>query len=233
MQVAAVILSHAPSPNRSRTWRRKLQKTLSIGLAGAINGVRMRSWYADTESGDLFELAADCGVPVFETSFTNSDETRQLFREAHVELGLSLGNGYIPPSVFNIPTYGMVNVHTEVLPAFQGAQSVIWPIYEGVSEVGFTIHQVNARIDAGDILLRKSMPMQLHSTLRATVECNMDRIRRLVPDAVCEVCANYVALKSTAQCQNGGRRYTTPSIWQYLRMKRNHSRMYRSSPQKQ
>ena len=58
------------------------------------------------------------------------------------DLGLALGNGFIGPSIFTIPCFGMVNIHSEMLPEFRGAQSFIWPIYEGVGWMGFTIHQI-------------------------------------------------------------------------------------------
>jgi len=229
VQVNRVILSHGVTPNRKRLWYGKLRKMLRIGPLGAINGVRMRKWYKDQTSGDLFELARSRDVPVFESAFTNSDETRRLFRDADVELGLSLGNGYIPASVFDIPTHGMINVHTEILPRFQGAQGIIWAIYEGVCEVGFTIHQIDKHIDGGDILFQEVLPMLLYPTLRETVEQNMERIRRRVPQAVCGVCANYPEFNANARRQTSGTRYTTPTLWQFLRMVFNHRRLYRET----
>ena len=229
IEVARVILSHGVTPNRKRIWNRKLRKTVRIGLLGSLNGVRMRKWYKDREAGDLLELARANNVPVYKTPFTNSDDTRRLFRDAKADLGLSLGNGFIAPSVFNIPKHGMINVHTEILPRFQGAQGIIWAIYEGVREVGFTIHQINKQIDGGDILFQDVLPMTLYPTLRETVEQNMAHIRRCVPRAVCDVCRNYSELKRNAHSQAGGTSYTTPSFLQFVRIMRNHRRFYRGS----
>jgi methionyl-tRNA formyltransferase len=145
--------------------------------------------------------------------------------DADADLGLSLGNGYIGERVFSIPRHGMINLHSEVLPAFQGASAVIWPIYENVAETGFTIHQVNRKIDEGDILLQEKWPIVFHDSLRKTVEANLVPGRERSPAAIVKVCTDYATLKQNAVKQTGGKSYTTPSFWQFLRMVRNHSRM--------
>lgn len=224
-----MILARAGTPRRGRAWRRKWRKTWEIGPLGALNGLRMRAWYRDPEARDLSEVAREHGVPVLETPFTGSAETRRLCREADATLGLSLGNDYIPRSVFSIPAEGMINVHGEVLPRFQGAQSVIWALHEGRPEIGFTVHRVNERIDGGDILYQQVLPMELHPTLRETVERNCARLRGLVPEALCHVCGNFGELAARGRSQTGGQRYTTPSFRQFLRMLRNHRRLYREA----
>ena len=64
--------------SRARLWRRKLKKATQIGvLGGALNGIRMCSWYVGLRPPDLMELCERCGIPVFETDYTSSDETVQ------------------------------------------------------------------------------------------------------------------------------------------------------------
>ncbi len=225
LEVVRVVLAHGVSPNaRRRRWRRLL-KIFRIGPLGALNGIRMRKWYSDPTTPDIEQLCRQRGVPFVETPSINCDETIRIFREADADLGLSLGNGYIGEKVFSIPRHGMVNLHSEILPAFQGASAIIWPIYENVAETGFTIHQVNRKIDDGDILLQETWPIVFHDTLRETVEANLAPARERAPAAMVKVCTQYESLKRRAQKQSGGKTYTTPSYWQYLRMVRNHGRL--------
>ena len=167
------------------------------------------------------------GLKLEKTPFINCETTRQLFRDADADLGLSLGNGYIPESIFSIPAYGMVNLHSEILPQFQGAQSIIWPIYEGVENTGITIHQIDKGIDTGVILYQKKYPIDFHPTIQRTVEINVCKARELIPDAFSYVCTNFEVLRAKATPQEGGKSYTTPSIWQFIRMARNNYRMYK------
>lgn len=229
LQVVRVILAHGGSPKPARAVRRKLAKIVRIGPLGAMNGVRMREWYRDSEAEELAPLCARLGVPFDETEFINCDRTRDLFREADADLGLSLGNGYIAPSVFSIPRHGMINIHSEILPDFQGAQSVIWPIYHGRRETGFTIHRVAKAIDAGDILYQERYPIEFRPTLRETVERMVAVSRARIPAAFSHVCERFEELAAKATAQGPGESFTTPSYWQFRRMLRNHRRMWLES----
>ncbi len=219
-----MVLSTAPG---GRGLRRQLRKARKIGPFGALNGLRLRGWYTHKNVEDIAAVAERHSIPLVETETVNSQGTRDAFRECDADLGLSLGNGYIDSSVFTLPRYGMVNVHNELLPEFQGAQSIIWPIYEGVEETGFTIHQIDEHIDTGEILYQERLPIQFYPTLRETVERNLEKSRSRVPEAMRLVCENYEQLKARAIRQERGRAYTTPTLRQFIRMRRNHAQMYR------
>jgi methionyl-tRNA formyltransferase len=229
LQVVRVILSHGLSPNKKRLLKRKIQKTIRIGLLGALNGIRIRDWYRDKDAEDIYKVCESLNIQILETDFINCEKSRELFREANADLGLSLGNGYIGKSVFSIPRYGMINIHTEILPQFQGAQSIIWPIYEGVQETGFTIHQIDAHIDTGEILFQRKYPIEFYPTLRETVENNLKKARSQIPTDLSYVCENYTQLKARAIKQKDGRSYTTPTFWQFLCMVKNNKIMYKKS----
>lgn len=229
--IVGVIRTKGVSSRRKRRVARKLRKTMKIGIVGAINGMRIREWFRPKDAPNLKDLCVGFSIPFFECHFTASDETRAHFRELDADLGLSLGNGYIPKSVYSLPRCGMINVHTEILPRFQGAQSVVWPIYERTYETGFTIHQINRRIDCGRILLVQSRPIEFYPTLRETVERNLYETRRRVPQALCEVVNNYERCRERAQLQTVGCSYTTPTFRQFVRMLRLNREMYKQSCQ--
>lgn len=227
LEVASVVLAHGGSPKPSRTFSRKLAKVLRIGPLGALNGIRMRRWYADDTAPELAEECRRLKVPLVEVPWINDERTREVFRAIDADLGISLGNGYIAPSVFSIPRHGMINLHTEILPEFQGAQAVIWAIHEGRRETGFTIHQVAKAIDAGDILLAERYPIEFEPTLRGTVERMLRVARSRIPAAVARTCAEYEVRRAAAVPQSPGRSFTTPSLWAFLRMRRENARGWR------
>jgi len=229
INVVKVVLAHGVTPNRKKKLNHKIRKILKIGFLGALNGIKMRDWYADKDADSLHDLCKYFNVELSETPFINCDTTRNLFREADADLGLSLGNGYIPKSVFSIPRYGMVNIHTEVLPDYQGGRSIVWPIYEGEKETGFTIHQIDSKIDTGPILYLEKYPIQFCPNLRDTVELNLKTARMKIPEAFSYLCENYTSLLKNAKIQGNGKTYTTPSIWQFYRMKRNNRALYEES----
>ena len=227
IDIVKVVLAHKSSINKKKNLMRKTHKIFKIGFLGALNGIRIRNWYTDKNTDNIYSICKYFNITLSEIPFINCDITRKLFIESNADLGLSLGNGYIPKSVFSIPKYGMINIHTEILPEFKGAQSIIWPIYERKKETGFTIHQINDKIDAGNILLQKRYPIQLCPTFRGTVEKNLQSMRIDIPEAFSYVCENYKSLKTGAIPQMSGNSYTTPSICQFIRMVRNHHAMYK------
>lgn len=225
IQVVQIVHSLNQPVARKKRLGRNIRKAMKIGPLGAINGVRMRKWYDGPPSDDLYDLAACYKVPIESSPRTNDARTQELFRACGADLGLSLGNGYISAKVFRIPQLGMINIHCEVLPAFQGAASVIWPIFEGLSQTGFTLHQIDEQIDTGPILYQEAFPLRFGATLAETVRINWADIWRRVPPAMANVVAEYPRFREQARPQGAGGRYTTPTIWQYLRMLRQHRRL--------
>ncbi|MEW6136837.1 MAG: formyltransferase family protein [Thermodesulfobacteriota bacterium] len=225
LEVARVFLQHNAMPRSWPFLKRKIRKAFRIGPLGVLNGIRLREWYRDKGAEDLADVCEMLGIDLVQTDYVNSGRTKDLLSECLPDLGLSLGNGYISSTILSIPRYGMINVHTELLPRFQGAYGVIWPIYEGIRETGFTVHQMDSHIDTGPILFRAQYGIEFRETLRQTVEVNLEKARRHVPEAVAYVCSNYEKLRADAEVQAIGKAYTTPSIWQFLRMLRNHRRL--------
>lgn len=229
IKVASIVFSDGQRPSRWKKLRRDLKKVLKIGPLGALAGLRMRRWYAFVGAEDLFAVAARLGIPIQRTPRVNCDRTRELFREVRADLGLSLGNGYIPPSVFQIPPLGMLNVHGEILPDFQGAASVVWSIYEGRTETGFTIHQIDERIDTGPIVYQERFPIEFRETLEQTVRATVAEINRRVPAALARVVGDFEAYRTQARAQAGGCSYTTPTYGQYRRMLKQHRMLSKSA----
>jgi len=65
----------------------------------------------------------------------------------------------LPPAILDIPPHGCINVHASLLPRHRGAAPIQWSILSGDQETGITIMQMNAAMDAGDILLQRRIPI--------------------------------------------------------------------------
>jgi methionyl-tRNA formyltransferase len=114
----------------------------------------------------------------------------------------------------------MLNIHGEVLPDFQNAQSVIWQLYEGRSETGYTIHRIDKGIDTGNIIRQERFPILFKDTLGETVNVNCSLILQRAAAGLVDVVNNFDTYQDQAYPQKKGKSYTTPSIWQYLRIKK-------------
>jgi methionyl-tRNA formyltransferase len=230
LDVVGVIFSSEPRrPPLSKRIIRRVRKIAKIGVLGALNGLRLREWFQHLNAKDIFEAAAQTGVPIFEVEWMNSDEVAQLLGRMDVDLGVSLGCGYLGARVFTSPRFGIINYHGELLPEYPGAQSILWAIHNGARNTGFTVHRINARIDGGEILLRREFPIKFRRTLRATVEATQRDIHPHLPAAIRQVCENFEELLARAEKQSPRRSFTTPSFDQFLRMMRNNRRFFNLS----
>jgi len=64
-------------------------------------------------------------------------------------------NWKLPASVLGTPRFGVVNVHTSLLPRYRGPAPVLWAIRNGDPEISVTIHRMDERFDTGPILTQR------------------------------------------------------------------------------
>lgn len=223
ISIKMVIVSNAFIKNKKTYYKRKLQKTFKIGFLGTINGFRMRKWYNDDvksihKSLSLNKFCSENNIEYHETAYTNSEQTIELFKKSGAEVGLSLGNGFISKKVFSIPKYGMINIHHEILPDYQNAQSVIWQLYNNSNYSGYTIHKVDNTIDTGEIIYQQKIPIAFQSTLRDTVCKTVVNIENEAVKGLIEVLGNFDFYFNSSKKQLKGKSYTTPTFFQFIKI---------------
>lgn len=223
VEIAMVIVSEGRVSKNKSYYLKRIKKIFKIGFLGAMNGVKMRKWYNEDVSKyckieNAEEYCRLHNIPFKRVPSTNSDETIKLFKDAGADIGLSLGNGYIARKVFSVPRFGMLNIHHEVLPQYQNAQSIIWQLYNGSPETGYTIHKIDSRIDTGDIVLQEKLPIIFRDTLADTVAYNYARLFDASARGLIFVLENFQQYFFNAKPQGQGSFYTTPSYRQFLKI---------------
>jgi methionyl-tRNA formyltransferase len=222
-KVIAVIYAAGSSSKNKRFILKKLRKGLKIGLLGMLNGIRIRSWYGkDLQKYMLIrkidELCLENNIPFFQTEKINSEQTKEYLRTIRADLVISLGNGYITSSVFSIPPLGMINIHHEVLPYFQNAQSVIWQLYNKSNKTGYTIHQIAKEIDQGDILYQEEIQILFKKTLHLTIVYTMAELYNKSALGLRSLLLDYSTYKNNVTVQSKSSSFTTPSILQFFKI---------------
>lgn len=108
--------------------------------------------------GDGTRRPAD-GIALERFDDFHHEECLAWLREFDADLGVLAGTYILRDSVFSIPRMGSINLHTGKAPEYRGAAPAFWELYNGETEVGVTIHEVTADLDAGRILLRETFPL--------------------------------------------------------------------------
>jgi methionyl-tRNA formyltransferase len=229
-EVSMVILSKGIVQNKKKYWLSKLKKAYKIGILGALNGIRMRKWFNEdlykyVQVNNLEEICKTLRIPYYEVDTINSKQTQNLFKQAKADLGISLGNSYIGKKIFSIPQKGMINIHHEILPEYQNAQSIIWQIYNGSRNTGFTIHKIDTHIDTGEILYQENVPIVFKKSLADTIANTSAVLLASSAKGLIKVLQDFDHLFKEAKAQGKGHKYTTPSLSQYLKIHSNYRKM--------
>lgn len=105
------------------------------------------------------------GIPVFTPERIGAPTAVTEVAGLHPDLITVVAYGqYIKPEILAIPPLGAINVHPSLLPKYRGASPIQWALANGESTTGVTILYVSKAMDAGDIILQQSVPIDPDDT---------------------------------------------------------------------
>lgn len=112
------------------------------------------------------QLALDSKIPVFQPSkIKKNKEVLDQLSSLDLDLIIVVAYGKIlPQELLYIPKYGCINVHASLLEKYRGAAPIQWSIANGEKETGVTTMLMDAGMDTGDILLKKSLEINIDDT---------------------------------------------------------------------
>ncbi|MBQ5951406.1 MAG: methionyl-tRNA formyltransferase [Lachnospiraceae bacterium] len=106
------------------------------------------------------EAALELGIPVFQPRRVREPECVEHIRSFAPEAIVVVAFGQIlPQELLDIPPLGCINGHASLLPAYRGAAPVQWAMLRGESETGVTTMFMDAGLDTGDMILRRTVPI--------------------------------------------------------------------------
>ncbi|HEC93074.1 MAG TPA: methionyl-tRNA formyltransferase [Candidatus Atribacteria bacterium] len=106
------------------------------------------------------------GVVLIDQSYVTKNKFIKILKEFNIRLGIVATFGkIIPKDVINSIPLGIINLHPSLLPKYRGANPIFWAIRNGEKEFGITVHYLNEKIDAGDIIMQKKIPIEDHETI--------------------------------------------------------------------
>ncbi|MDT8419954.1 MAG: methionyl-tRNA formyltransferase [Desulfuromonadales bacterium] len=134
------------------------------------------------------ELALQHDIPVFQPTRLRSPEAVAELAALKPDLIVVVAYGQIlPQAVLDIPRYGCINVHASLLPKYRGAAPINKVIVDGETESGITTMLMDAGLDTGDMLVRRSLPIgenetagQLHDRMAVLGRETMEETLRLL-----------------------------------------------------
>ena len=140
---------------------------IALGLAPEM--ATPSSPFAITTTPSLAALALNAGVPVLhcpkqETEITALVTSQPSRPELMVVACLPI---ILHAATYESVPHGFVNVHPSLLPAFRGPQPAFWQLHDGCSTGGVSVHQVDAGVDTGNVLLQQEFALAPGTTEQA------------------------------------------------------------------
>lgn len=112
-----------------------------------------------------WKIASDLNIPLLKCTNINNPDGQAFIRELKPDLLVSAYfNQILKPDTIAIPTRGVLNVHPGWLPAYKGAMAYFWVFLGGEEKAGVSLHWIDAGIDTGALIARKSFQLKPQMT---------------------------------------------------------------------
>lgn len=108
------------------------------------------------------------GWPVRTPTSLKTPEAQADFAALNLDVAVVVAYGLIlPQAILDAPRLGCVNVHASLLPRWRGAAPIQRALLAGDDETGVTIMQMEAGLDTGPMLLKRSLPITAETSAQA------------------------------------------------------------------
>ena len=112
------------------------------------------------------QFGIDNNVEIIQPRKMKDEEVINKIKEINPDLIVVVAYGKIlPKEIIDIPKYGIINVHSSLLPKYRGASPIHSAILNGDSETGVSIMYIEEGLDSGDVILREYCEITEDDTL--------------------------------------------------------------------
>ena len=139
-----------------------LARFTAAKVADRLNGIRIL-----TRPYSARDVARRHGIPIYEPDNINLEKFIDIIRyELKPDLLVSMAaSQVIKQGILDIPRFGCINLHSALLPRYQGMMPNFWTMFHNETQAGLTIHYMVEKLDAGDIILQKFVPIHFDDSL--------------------------------------------------------------------
>lgn len=145
------------------------------------------------------KAALELAIPVFqpEKLRTSSELNELIALEADLLVTAAYGQ-ILPNSLLESPKHGAINVHASLLPEYRGGAPVHYALLDGKTETGVTIMYMVEKLDAGDMISQRKIPI----TEADNTGTMVDKLSKLGAELLMDTLPDFLAGKITAIAQD-------------------------------
>lgn len=138
----------------------------------------------------------------------NSQKTITEIKKFNPDLIISIRfNQILQQAIIDIPSFGVLNLHSGILPNYRGVMASFWAILNGEKNLGTTLHYIqNSTIDTGDIIAFSSGKIDYELSFLENVNNLYDEGSKLILGAIKKISLQE-KIKTIKQSELGSGRY--------------------------
>ena len=149
------------------------------------------------------------GVRVVTSGDFNSPEFMALVRHHQPDVLLTRINQFLRQPILDAAPHGCWCFHSSALPRYRGIAAEFHSLLNGEPSVGFTVMQMENRLDAGPIIAQAELPIPPGVTLHGLITASNRRAQAVVRSAIDALLANRVV--TVPQDATAGSSYSWPT----------------------
>lgn len=144
---------------------------------------RQRGRGRKTSSTPVKVAAERLGITeILQPESVKDPEFARQIRSLDADVFVIVAYRILPPAVFSAARLGAFNLHGSLLPKFRGAAPIHRAVMAGVTETGVTTFFLKEKVDTGNVIMNRAMPVGPNET---TGEVH-DRMMEMGADVVLE-----------------------------------------------
>ncbi len=144
------------------------------------------------------QCALEHHIPVWQPGSFKKLENSEALAAFQADLYIVAAFGQIlPQTVLDQPRYGTLNIHASLLPKYRGTDPIAEAILQSEQETGVTIMLLDAGIDTGPMLYKKTLPIEADDTTGSLTP----KLAQVGAQALLEMLPSWIAGKITPEPQ--------------------------------
>lgn len=226
-EIAGVVVEQTTTLESLREWMHKLGLRV-VGRKLAEKGLRFVGFKrrshrrngttAHNQPAPWTESPMAINPPVHFVASHNSTACVEIVRRLQPEVVVLRGCGIVKREVLSLPSFGTINPHYALLPAYRGMDVTEWSALHG-DPCAVSVHWVVEEVDAGMVIVSRQFKAERGDTLGQLREKSAALAIELLADALQKIASG--AVKPTARKVLTGRQYFTmhPRLREYAELR--------------
>lgn len=162
---------------RTETLYKSAKSVVEAGHEVAVVATSEAEPHYSVDVSDFERLAGEFGCEFIQTTRLNRREVVEDLRAHACDVAISVNwQTVLDETVLNSFDRGVINCHAGDLPRYRGNATTNWAILNDEEELVYTLHYMNTDLDAGPILLQRSMPLTEETYIEDVYEFGVENV---------------------------------------------------------